>query len=148
MPIPPFNEQGRLPDGLLDCTLAEVEERFGRFQISDRRPQLWSRFKQFFGEVKAAGDVMFIILDGSFVTSTPNPNDIDLVLVVPASHNFQRDLSPVEYNVLSRRRVFRRYGFDVLVARAGSEEYDRYVHLFRQVRFESGAVKGILRLTL
>jgi hypothetical protein len=148
MPIPPFNAHGRLPDGLFDCTLPEVEERFGRFQTSDRRHQLWSRFKEFLGEVKAAGDVIFIILNGSFVTSTPSPNDIDLVLVVPEAHNFQRDLSPAEYNVLSRRRVHRRYGFDVLVARAGSEEYDRYVHLFRQVRFESGAVKGILRLTL
>src|SRR5688572_5444141 len=70
MPIPAFDEHGSLPEGIHDCTLAEAEARFGSFQGSDRRRQLWSRFKEFFQEAKASGLVEAILLDCSFVTAT------------------------------------------------------------------------------
>ena len=55
--IPPLNETGLLPDGIHDCTLEEAAERFGGFQSSDRRPELWARFAEFVREVKACGVV-------------------------------------------------------------------------------------------
>jgi len=146
--LPSFNEHGWLPEGIHDCTLAEAAARFGVFQGSDRRPQLWARFKEFFREAKACGDILLILLNGSFVTTRADPNDIDLILVVPDGHDFTSELTPAEYNVLSKRRVRRRHGMDLLVARSGSEEYSRYVRLFQQVRLEPGRVKGIVRITL
>jgi hypothetical protein len=107
---------------------------------------LWGRFKEFFHEAKACGDVLLILLDGSFVTLQADPNDIDLLLVVPAGHDFSRELTPVAYNVLSKRRVRRRHGMDMLVARSGSEEYSRYVRFFQQVRLEPGRAKGIVSI--
>jgi len=89
-----------------------------------------------------------VLVDGSFVTAKPEPNDIDLILVVPAGHDFSVDLRPIEYNVLSQRRVRRRFGLDLLVARTDSEEYRRYVEFFQQVRLEPGGKKGILRIRL
>ena len=89
-----------------------------------------------------------MIVDGSFVTSKPDPNDIDLILVVAANHDFAVELSPSEYAVLSKRRVHRRYGFHVLVAGDDSEQFWRYVQFFQQIRFEPGRSKGILRLKL
>ena len=89
-----------------------------------------------------------VLVDGSFVTAKPEPVDIDLVLVVSSRHDFSADFQPSEYNVLSKRRINRRYGFDVLVARADSEEYRRYVGFFQQVRLEPGHKKGILRISL
>jgi hypothetical protein len=89
-----------------------------------------------------------VLVDGSFVTATPEPNDIDIVVVVSANHDLAADFQPSEYNVLSKRRVNRRFGFDLLVARAGSEEYRRYVGFFQQVRLEPGRKKGILRVWL
>ena len=50
--------------------------------------------------------------------------------------------------VLSKRRVFRKYGFDLLVGRAGSEELERYVSFFQQVRLEPGKKKGIPRMVI
>ena len=146
--IPPFNENGWLPDGIHDCTLQEAAERFGGFQSSDRRPRLWARFTEFIGEVRGCGLVEAVIADGSFVTAEPDPNDIDLVLVVSANHDFEADFQPSEYNVLSKRRVNRRFGFDLLVARTDSEEYRRYVAFFQEVRLEPGRKKGILRIRL
>ena len=148
MAIPPFNEHGWLPDGIRECTLEEATGRLGAFQGSDRRPNLWAKFAEFLREVKECGLVEAVLLDGSFVTAKPDPNDIDLILVVSAEHDFSADLRPIEYNVLSQRRVRRRFGFDLLVARTGSEEYRRYVGFFQQVRLEPGRRKGILRVRL
>src|SRR5262245_59948022 len=145
MAIPAFTEDGLLPDGIHDCTLQEVEGRFGRFQESDRRPRLWTKFKQFVSEVQITGLRIVVLIDGSFVTAKANPNDIDLILVLPATHDLGRDLSVAEYDVLSAPRVKQRHGMDLLVARAGSDQYDRYVRFFRQVRFEPDRNKGILR---
>jgi hypothetical protein len=146
--ISPFNEHGWLPDGIHDCTMDEAGERFGAFQGTDRRPQLWTRFADYIGEAKACGLLEAVLVDGSFVTATPEPNDIDIVVVVSADHDLAADFQPSEYNVLSKRRVNRRFGFDLLVARAGSEEYRRYVGFFQQVRLEPGRKKGILRVWL
>ncbi len=148
MAIPPLNEHGWLPDGMHDCTLEEAAARFGGFQHSDRRPTLWARFVEFAREAKACGLIEAIIMDGSFVTAQPSPNDIDLILVMPSGHDFSADFRPSEYNIVSKRRVNQRFGFDLLVARADSEEYRRYVRLFHQVRLEPGHQKGILRIQL
>ena len=85
---------------------------------------------------------------GVSVTAVAEPNDIDLVLVLSVDHDFSADFRSSEYNVLSRRRVNRRFGFDVLVARADSEEYRRYLGFFQQVRLEPDRKKGILKIWL
>jgi hypothetical protein len=148
MPIPAFNEFGLLPEGVHDATLEETESRFGCFRESDRRPRLWAQFKEFFREAKTSGGALFILLNGSFVTARPDPNDIDLLLVLHAGHDFHRDLSPSEYNVLSAQRVKRRHRLDMLVARENSDQYRRYVRLFQQVRLEPDQIKGIVRIKL
>lgn len=148
MAIPPFNEHGWLPEGIYDCTLEEAAARFGRFQRSDQRPQLWRRFVEFVHEAKACGLVDAIVVDGSFVSATPVPNDIDLILVMSAHYNFSADFQPSAYNVLSKRRVHQRFGFDLLVARTDSEEYRRYEEFYQQVRLEPGRKKGIVRIRL
>lgn len=71
--IPPFSEQGLLPNGIYDCTMDEAAERFGAFQSSDRRPQLWARFAEFMREAKACRLIEAVLVDGSFVTATSDP---------------------------------------------------------------------------
>ena len=144
----PFNEHGLLPEGIHDCTFDEAEARFGRFHQSDRRPQLWAKFREFFYEAQATGLIAAILLNGSFVTDKPDPNDIDLILVVAPEHDFARQLSPAEYNVLSAQRVKRRYSLDILVAREDSDQYRRYSRLFQQVRWHPQKTKGIVRIKL
>lgn len=137
-----------VPEGIYECTLDEVAARFGGFQRSDRRLQLWRQLLEFLREAQACSFIHAVVLDGSFISAAPAPNDIDLVLVVAADHDFSVDFRPSEYNVLSKRRVHQRFGFDLLVARAGSEEYQRYVEFFQQVRLEPGRKKGLVRITL
>ncbi|MGH7847083.1 MAG: DUF6932 family protein [Candidatus Binatia bacterium] len=146
--IPAFNENGWLPDGIHDCTLQEAAERSGAFQSSDRRPQLWTRFIGFMREAKACPWLEVVLLDGSFVMAEPNPRDIDLVLVVAASHNFAADLPPVQYNLVAQRRVRRRFGFDILVVKNGSGDLEQAIVFFKQVKQRPGMKKGILRIKL
>jgi hypothetical protein len=146
--IPAFNDYGCLPEGIYDCTIDEAADRFGTFQRTGRRPQLWNKFIQFMREVKACGLVNAVLVDGSFATAKTEPNDIDLVLILSPQHDFSMEFQPNAYNVLSKRRVHRRFGFDLLVARADSEEYRRYVEFFQQVRLEPERKKGILRIWL
>ncbi len=146
--IPAFNDYGCLPEGIYECTMEEAAQRFGVFQVSDRRPHLWDKFIAFMREAESCGLIDAVLLNGSFVTAENEPNDIDLVVVVSSDHDFSAEFLPSEYNVLSKRQVHRRFGFDLLVARSESEEYRRYLEFFQQVRLEPGRKKGILRIWL
>ena len=89
MAITRLNEQGWLPEGIHDYTVEEAVQQFGVFQHSDRRPQLWAKFVEFMQEAKAVGLVEAIVVDGSFVTADPHPNDIDVIVVVSAYVDFK-----------------------------------------------------------
>lgn len=146
--IPSFDDVGVLPDGLHDCTIEEVGERFGRFQTSDRRLRLWGRLHDSINEAKTTGLIDAVLVDGSFVTATDAPNDIDLLLVVSAGRAFSVDLAPAAYNLLSQRYVRRHFGFDIVVVQEGSQNFDQAVSFFRQVKQRPGILKGLLRIKL
>ncbi|MGH9835208.1 MAG: DUF6932 family protein [Blastocatellia bacterium] len=44
--LPEFDEDGDLPVGIHEATLAEIEERFGRSTVSDRRVRLFVGLRQ------------------------------------------------------------------------------------------------------
>ena len=92
--------------------------------------------------------MLTVLVDGSFVSGKSEPNDIDLIVLVSPTHDFAMDLSPAAYNFLSKQRVRRRFGFDLLLAREGSKEERRWTEFFQQVRLAPGRRKGILRLRL
>jgi hypothetical protein len=146
--IPAFNDYGCLPEGVYDCTIAEAAQRFGVFQSSDRRPQLWVKFIEFMRELTMCNFIEAVLIDGSFVTDTPEPNDIDLVLVAASSYDFLTDLPPGAYNVLAHHRVRRQFGFDIVVVRNDSENFEQAAAFFQQVKQRPGMKKGILRIKL
>ena len=88
------------------------------------------------------------MLDGSFVTANPNPDDIDMIVVVSASCDFSTELQPMQYNLISQRRVRSRFGFDIVVVREGSENLELAIDFFRQVKQRPAERKGLVRITL
>ena len=64
--------------------------------------------------------VQELIIDGSFVTAKPAPNDIDLIVLLHEGQDFERDLAMSEYALLSRTLLRRRFGFDVIIAEPDS----------------------------
>jgi predicted nucleotidyltransferase len=89
-----------------------------------------------------------VVIDGSFVTDEPKPNDVDLIIVIPADSELKRDLLPGEYNVLSKKRVRAQFGFDVVAVRENTVELDEAIAFFEQVRGRPNLRKGIIKLTI
>jgi hypothetical protein len=148
MPIPELNENGFLPEGIHEASLEEVRERFGRFQRTDRRPSLFTKLSTYLAEVRASGLAEAVILDGSFVTAKDEPSDIDLILVLRPDHDDRAELRPFEYNALAKHRVRRRFRFDVVSAREGTDEYEESLNFFQRVRDRSDLRKGVLKVIL
>lgn len=73
---------------------------------------------------------------------------LTLVLVLPPTHDVCGDLPPSQYNLVSKKNVPRRYGFDIVAERENTVEYDEAVAFFQQVRHQPAWQKGILRLRL
>ena len=131
-----------------DCSLDEVRQTFGTFKSSDRRPNLFRKLEPFVSELRRRGTAKALVVNGSFATAKSDPNDIDLVLVLPQGHDFTGDVTPDEYNLLSKRWVRRTFGFDMFVAEDESQEYERYTRFFQDVRNQPGESKGVLRVEL
>jgi len=148
MPIPRLNERGFLPPGVHDCSLDEVRKTFGTFNSNDRRPNLFKNLEAFVVTLRLNGVAKAVVVNGSFTTAKADPNDIDMVLVLPQGHDFAADLSPDEYNCLSNKRVKKKFGFDMFVAEDESQEYERYTRFFQDVKNQPGESKGVLRVEL
>jgi hypothetical protein len=148
MSIPSLDSDGFLPVGVHDCTFDEIKTRFGVFQGNERRPALTRKLESFIAECRAAGFVRFLLVDGSFVTASTLPNDIDLVLVLTLAHDLRADLPPKDYNLVSKKNVRKRFGFDIIAVREDTREYDEAVAFFQQIRGRRNLEKGILRLRI
>jgi hypothetical protein len=98
--------------------------------------------------LKVCDFIEAVLVDGSFVTGTPEPNDIDLVLVVASNYDLSADLPPVAYNLLAHHRVRRRFGFDIVVVKNDSANFEQAVAFFQQVKQRPDLKKGILRIKL
>lgn len=147
--IPPLNEHGLLPIGIYGCSLAEIEERFGSFQTNDRRPVLFQRLNAYLNEAKSTQQVLALLIDGSFVTAKASPGDIDIVLIASGDFSPTDELKPFAYNVFSKKRVARLYGFDIVaVVEDDTAEYAKSVVFFQQVKDNPALKKGILRVNL
>ena len=145
---------GVLPEGIHDCTMEEVDERFGRFQRSDQRIRLTEKLRRYVEEARKTGIVVAVIVDGSYISGKAEPDDIDLILVLRPDFDPAEELRPFEYNVQSRRMVKNLYGFDCLVAPDLSPLYHKHIETFFDVRLDVPEPytgrhrKGILRIVL
>jgi len=148
MPFPLLNAGGLLPEGVHDSTLDEIRARFGAFQESDRRVKLFAKLVELVQAVSVSGLFEELLIDGSFVTGKPAPNDIDVLAVLKPGHDFERDLPMSEYSMVSRTLLRRRFGFDVIVAERSSDVYNSCVEFFSRVREAPRSKKGLLRLKL
>lgn len=83
MSIPLFDQTtGLLPDGIFDCTLAEISSVLC---FTPRRTFLFGELGRFLQtEVPKLQGVGTVYIDGSFARSKPDPDDIDIVIDISA----------------------------------------------------------------
>jgi len=155
-----LNEHGHLPVGIYDCTFSELVTVFGQNQWiedseSETRREVLCRQRKYPlrppGRLSgAAPRCRFAgpcLVDGSFVTGKPDPGDIDLIVVLPADHDFTQELSPRDYNLLSKKRLRASgFPFDVFVVANGDSVYLWALDWFQKVRGRDERRKGLLRV--
>lgn len=126
-----FDERGLLPPGVHPATWDEVRDAFGRFQRTDRRIKLLERLQSYGEELRRAGVGQALVIDGSFILrAVDEPNDIDLILIFPPGWDESADLLPHQYNLVSKMRVRREFGFDVFGVSQGTEEERSWLSFF------------------
>ena len=140
--IPPFDAAGNLPPGVHAATWNELVARFG---TTPRRLILLAGLKEALDMLRAAGCRQAYV-DGSFVTSKPDPGDFDGCWetdgVDPAR------LDPVLLTFDRYRRAQKaRFGGELFFADAPADPAGTtFVEFFQRDRL--GQPKGIISLNL
>lgn len=80
MSLPNLNSEGELPEGVHQATIDEILARFG--SGTPQRQAVTARLRRIYDLAKATGKLERLILFGSYITATPDPNDVDIVLVM------------------------------------------------------------------
>jgi hypothetical protein len=88
--IPAFDDRGYLPAGVHTASIDEVLKRFG--ETSELRRDQADSLKWLISLCKSAG-VIRLIVNGSFVTDLPEPNDIDCILLLGPGYNEQSEMA-------------------------------------------------------
>jgi len=99
--IPEFRDDGYLPDGVHLASEAEVTFRFGA--DTPRRKRLALRLRRWI-ELSRAIAAPRLFVDGSFVTSKPEPNGVDAVVWL--RNNFAERVSNGIWRHLNSKRCY------------------------------------------
>ena len=83
MPLPPFEANGDLPLGVHLATLQDVFSRFGN--VTFRRMVIARRLERIHEIATSTGHLARFIVFGSFITSKPEPNDVDVFMLMEDS---------------------------------------------------------------
>jgi hypothetical protein len=138
--IPPFQINGNLPSGIHTATWQEVQARFG---WNARRQILLAGLERAIHDLRNAG-CSTVYLNGSFVTSKPEPGDFDACWTLDGV-----DLDSIEPTLLEfdagRAAQKARYGGELFPA-----DWDAmgngttFLEFFQAIR--GGGQKGIIRI--
>ena len=79
------NQYGLLPPGIHEMSLEEIGRFFGNVEAPPHRRRLFEKLTKYVKRLRALQVGVALLVDGSFVMPHVEiPNDIDLILVMPA----------------------------------------------------------------
>ena len=141
--IQELRDDGYLPEGLHLATEAEVTFRFG--SGTRRRRRLILRLRRWL-EVSRLTRAHRFLVDGSFITAKPEPNDIDAVVLL--ADDFEQQVSmgvdaalELEEMLLTRRP-------EEIFAAEDTRDWNDWVEFFSRTREADGRRKGLLEIHL
>lgn len=144
MPLPEFNAAGDLPPGVYQATLSEVIERFG--SLAGQRAFCAQRLLYIHALAQRTGHLQSLVLFGSFITSKPDPNDVDIVLVMDDA--FRLEECPVEARGLFDHALAQaRYGASIFWIRPAlllGESLEDFISYWQIKR--DGSKRGIVEV--
>jgi hypothetical protein len=144
MSIPDFDESGDLPPGVHRATLDEVIQRFS--SVGGQRGMCAHRLSHVHELARRTGHLKRFVIFGSYVTAQPNPNDVDVVLVMDDA--FRLEECPVESRGLFDHAVAQaRYGASIFWIRPGlliDESVEDFISYWQLKR--DGSKRGIVEV--
>jgi hypothetical protein len=144
MTLPAFNEAGDLPPAIYKASLDEVRTRFDFG--SGKRAACSRRLSHIYALAKRVAQLHRFILFGSYVTNKPEPNDLDIILIM--DDEFRLEDCPLEAQGLFDHAVAQaRYGASIFWVRPGlliQESIDEFI-LYWQVK-RDGSRRGIVEI--
>nr|WP_315151471.1 hypothetical protein [uncultured Flavobacterium sp.] len=143
--IPNFQSNGILPSGIHWSTIEEVKDKLC---FSVKRTELIVGLEQAIISLKSAG-CKTIYLDGSFSTSTKEPNDIDVCWeLINVNLDVLYIIEPVLFNFDFKRKAQKdKFGCEFFPADSIAEPPDKtFIDFFQQDR--DGNPKGIIGLKI
>ena len=140
--IPGFRKDGYLPDGI---HLAELDEIANCFGTTQQRSKLMSRVRTWVGLARSIR-ARRLLLAGSFVTSKPDPTDVDAVVLLPDDFSELVDQGIHDALELSTM-IISRHPEEIFAAEDERDWYN-WVDFFSRTRELDGRSKGIIEVKL
>jgi hypothetical protein len=141
--IPPFRADGYLPEGLYSASEAEVTFRFGA--STPRRRRLALRLRRWIELVREIG-CKRLLVDGSFVTAKLEPNDIDVVVLLPPDFEVQIEQG-IEASLELERMLLSRHPEEMFAAE-DEDDWNDWFEFFSRTREADGRRKGLVEIEL
>ena len=127
MALEPFDSNGDLPGGVHRATLDEVLARFGHG--TTQRQIATGRLKRVMELARGTGKLERFIIFGSYITAKPEPNDVDILLVMRDDLQ-EQDYDPDTFPMFDHSRAQRELGASLFVIRPGfiiGEGVDQFI---------------------
>ena len=141
--IPEFNDDGYLPEGLHVASEADVTFRFGT--DTPRRKRLALRLRRWI-ELSRSISANRLFVDGSFVTSKPEPNDVDAVVWLP--ENFVDLVSNGNLEAMELESMLLNRHPEEIFAAEDRRDWDDWLEFFSRTRESDGRRKGVVEIKL
>jgi hypothetical protein len=144
MALPEFNQSGDLPTGVHRADMDEVATRFGR--SFGQRGLVTQRLQHIYELAKRTQHLQRFVIFGSYITNKPEPNDVDVVLVMDGQ--FRLDDCPVESSGLFDHALAQaRYGASIFWTRPNTligETMNEFISYWQIKR--DGTQRGIVEV--
>jgi hypothetical protein len=141
--IPELRADGYLPEGLHVASEADVTFRFG--SNSPRRRRLTLRVRRWIALARLVG-ARRLLIDGSFVTAKPEPDDVDAVVLLPGDFGRQIERG-VEAALELEQMLLTRHPEEIFAAEDDTD-WDQWIEFFSRTREPDGRRKGLVEVQL
>lgn len=141
--IPEFRSDGYLPEGLYVATEAEVTFQFGT--ATPRRRRLVLRLRRWIALAHRLG-AKRLLIDGSFVTSKPNPKDIDVVILLPP--DFEEQIERGLQSALELEEMLLTHQPEEVLGAEDEVDWNEWIEFFSRTREPDERRKGLVEIHL
>lgn len=144
MSLPDLTLEGELPVGVHQARIEEVIDRFG--VSTERRKLAAATLKRIYELAKTTSHLDRVVVFGSFITAKPEPNDVDVILIMRDSFQLESCSADVQ-RLFDHERAAQELGASIFWIRPGLlilDTLDAFIEKWQMKR--DGGRRGIVEV--